>query len=131
MIRRHYERLISEQMQLDNRVIVVYGPRQVGKTTLVRLLLENYPGKVLTINADDTDYQPVLSSRSMHQLRQLVSGYDLLFLDEAQRVPDIGINLKLLYDHLPSLKIIANVRANRTLKSPRAKSTIVRRTMRV
>lgn len=107
MIRRHYERLISDQMHLDNRVIVLYGPRQVGKTTLVRLLLENYSGKVLTINADDTDYQPVLSSRSMHQLRQLVSGYDLLFLDEAQRVPDIGINLKLLYDQLPSLKIIA------------------------
>jgi len=107
MIRRHYERLIFEQMQLDNRVIVLYGPRQVGKTTLVRLLLENFPGKVLTINADDTDYEQVLSSRSMQQLGQLVSGYDLLFLDEAQRVPDIGINLKLLYDHLPSLKIIA------------------------
>lgn len=107
MICRHYERLISDQMPLDNRVIVLYGPRQVGKTTLVRLLLENYPGKVLIINADDTDYQPVLSSRSMHPLRQLVSGYDLLFLDEAQQVPDIGINLKLLYDHLPSLKIIA------------------------
>ncbi len=107
MIHRHYERVISEQMQLDNRVIVLYGPRQVGKTTLVRLLLENYPGKVLTINADDADYEQVLLSRSMQQLRQLVSGYDLLFLDEAQRVPNIGINLKLLYDHLPSLKIIA------------------------
>lgn len=107
MIRRHYERLIADQMHLDNRVIVLYGPRQVGKTTLVRLLLENYRGKVLTINADDMDYQSVLSSRSMHPLRQLVSGYDLLFLDEGQQVPDIGINLKLLYDHLPSLKIIA------------------------
>lgn len=107
MIRRHYERLISEQMQLDNRVIVLYGPRQVGKTTLVRLILENYLGKVLTINADDTDYEQVLSSRSMQQLRQLVSGYDVLFVDEAQRVPDIGINLKLLYDHIPTLKIIA------------------------
>lgn len=107
MIRRHFEHLIEEQMKQDNRVIILYGPRQVGKTTLVRLLLESYPGKVLTINADDTDYEKVLSSRSMHQLKQLVSGYDLLFLDEAQRVPDIGINLKLLYDHLPSLKIIA------------------------
>jgi predicted AAA+ superfamily ATPase len=107
MIRRLYEGVITKQMQLDNRVIVLYGPRQVGKTRLVRLILENYSGKVLNINADDTDYQPVLSSRSMQQLQQLVSGYDLLFLDEAQQIPDIGINLKLLYDQLPTLKIIA------------------------
>ncbi len=107
MIRRLYEQLISVQMDLDNRVIVLYGPRQVGKTTLVRLILEKYPGKVLSINADDADYKSVLSSRSYHQLRQLVSGYDLLFIDEAQQIPDIGINLKLLYDQMPSLKIIA------------------------
>ncbi len=107
MIRRLYEQLIEAQMQLDNRVIILYGPRQVGKTTLVRLVLQTFGGKALEINADDVDYSAVLSSRSMRKIKALVDGYDLIFIDEAQRIPDIGINLKLLYDTSPQLKIIA------------------------
>lgn len=106
MIRRLYETVIAEQMLSDRRVIIIYGPRQVGKTTLVRLMTEKFEGKILEINADDMDYNYILSSRSLKKMRELIDGYDLIFIDEAQRIYDIGINLKILYDSLPNLKII-------------------------
>jgi len=52
-------------------------------------------------------YIDVLSSRDSQAMKMLVAGYDLLFIDEAQRIPDVGINLKILHDHFPKLKIIA------------------------
>ena len=78
----------------------------MGKTTLVKALLKKQTGKVLEINADRQLNLEVLSSRDFDKLKGLVSGYDLLFIDEAQRIPDIGINLKILHDSLPDLKII-------------------------
>jgi uncharacterized protein len=106
MVSRLYETVIAEQMQLDRRVIIIYGPRQVGKTTLVRLITEKFEGKILEINADDMDYNYILSSRSLKKMRELIDGYDLIFIDEAQRIHDIGMNLKILYDSLPNLRII-------------------------
>ena len=107
MVNRLYESIIVEQMRLDNRVIIIYGPRQVGKTTLAYLIMEKFEGKILKINADDVDYTYILSSRSLKKMRELIDGYDLVFIDEAQQIPNIGINLKILYDSLPDLKIIA------------------------
>lgn len=101
------EILIQRLTELPNKIILVYGPRQSGKTTLAREVLAAIPGKKLEINADDIDYTYILSSRSLRKMRQLVDGIDVLFIDEAQRIPDIGINLKILHDSLPQLRIIA------------------------
>lgn len=87
--------------------MLLFGARQVGKTTLVRHILAQLPYRVLRINADEQRYLNVLSSRDLRQLRDLTAGYDLLFIDEAQRVPEIGINLKLMADELPELRLIA------------------------
>lgn len=90
------------------KIILIYGARQVGKTTLVRMLLDELHSlKTLSINADEKKYIEVFSSRNLQEMRSLVEGYGLLFIDEAQRIPDIGINLKILHDSLPDLKIIA------------------------
>ncbi|MDX2283484.1 MAG: ATP-binding protein [Bacteroidia bacterium] len=105
-IERLHQRNIAQDLAQSRKVLVIYGARQVGKTTLVRELMRPYPGKVLEINADNMPFLEALSSRSLEQLKGLVQGYDLLFIDEAQRVPDIGINLKLLHDQLPQLRII-------------------------
>lgn len=91
----------------STKIIIVYGPRQVGKTTLVGELINSLPYRSLSINADELLYQTVLSSRDLSKMKLLVDGFDLLFIDEAQRIPDIGINLKILHDALPALKIIA------------------------
>lgn len=106
MIQRSYATYLAEEVKTTNKIIVLYGARQVGKTTLVRTVLQGYEGKILEINADERPYWEVLSSRDFAKLSALVEGYDLLYIDEAQRIPDIGINLKILHDRLPGLKII-------------------------
>ena len=106
MITRLLQPRISQQLQDGGKVVVIYGARQVGKTTLVQRVLADLPYRTLAINADEVRYAETLSSRDLRRLRDLVAGYDLLFLDEAQRIPEIGVNLKLLVDHLPDLRVV-------------------------
>lgn len=88
-------------------MVLLYGARQVGKTTLILQILDDFDGKTLHVDGDRREYVEVLSSRDLDKMKRMTSGYDLLFIDEAQRIPDIGINLKILHDNLPNLKIIA------------------------
>lgn len=106
MIPRFQEAKLKEELTRSNKVIVLYGARQVGKTTLVKKILKEFSGRILEINADRQPFVEALSSRDLEKLKGLVSGYGLLFVDEAQRIPDIGINLKILHDELPELKIL-------------------------
>jgi len=107
MIARLITNTIRQQVSESNKIIILYGPRQVGKTTLVRELINTLPYRSLQVNADELVYQTVLSTRDLTQMKLLVEGYELLFIDEAQRISDVGINLKILHDALPDLKIIA------------------------
>jgi len=88
---------------------VLYGPRQIGKTTLVKEILKEHFGneKVLSVSGDFAETKNIFSSQSLVVLENAVKGYDLLFIDEAQKIDQIGINLKILVDHFPNLKIIA------------------------
>ncbi|MEZ4776784.1 MAG: ATP-binding protein [Bacteroidia bacterium] len=96
-------RLINE----PRKIIILYGQRQVGKTTLAHQVLQQQTGKkVLYVNADLNPHVDVFSSRDISKLRLFVSGFDFLFIDEAQRIPDIGINLKILHDNFPELRIL-------------------------
>jgi len=106
-IDRAIENLIRERLLQSKKVVILYGPRQSGKTTLVKHLLKSVPGKIVEVNADEKKYVDVLSSRDLNRMRLLVEKADVLFIDEAQRIPEIGINLKILHDQIPSLKIIA------------------------
>lgn len=98
---------IKSKILTSDKIVVIYGPRQVGKTTLARRILQDIPLKKLAINADQQQYVDVLSSRDLERMKLLVEGYELLFIDEAQRIPDVGINLKILHDSLPHLRIVA------------------------
>ena len=90
-----------------NKVLVIYGPRQVGKTTLVREYLEHTPFKYRLHTGEDLRVQSVLSSRDLKSLRDFSEGLELLVIDEAQRVPEVGVGLKLLVDHVEGLRIVA------------------------
>lgn len=105
-IERALKETIIRDLARSKEVIIVYGARQVGKTTLIKDILSQTSYTYLYVNADENRYIDILSSRDSRELRALVSGYDLLFIDEAQRVKDIGINLKILIDDIPELKII-------------------------
>lgn len=107
MIPRNIELQIVNKLHESSKIIVLYGARQVGKTTLIKSLLKTHFKNVLEVNADQKKYQDVLSSTDLNQLKRLVTGYDLLFIDEAQRIPNIGLNLKIIHDNIPELKIIA------------------------
>jgi len=97
---------LKEAVIAGGKVVVLYGPRQVGKTTLVEDILASLPYKTLVVNADEERFADVLSSRDRRVLLDFVHGYDLLFIDEAQRVPEIGLNLKILIDSHKDLRII-------------------------
>lgn len=104
MINRIYSDL--EKLFKPGKIIVLYGPRQAGKTTLINnfLLKTNYKHKFTT--GDNLSTRKVLMSQDLKKINDYVQGYELLIIDEAQRIPDVGWGLKLLVDHNPDLKII-------------------------
>jgi len=106
-ITRTLEKVVREWLDSPVRILILYGPRQAGKTTLIRTALSGYAGKVVSLNADEYPVREALSQGDLAKLSALVQGRDLLFIDEAQRVPDIGLNLKILHDGMPNLRIIA------------------------
>jgi hypothetical protein len=89
------------------RVLVIYGPRQVGKTTLVKELLTSLSISSKFINADELIYREALGSQNRQRLGEVLGDAALLVIDEAQRVPEIGLNLKILVDSFPQAAIIA------------------------
>ncbi|MBU4481207.1 ATP-binding protein [Patescibacteria group bacterium] len=98
---------ILDKLSKSNKIVIIYGARQVGKTTLANQVIARLGIKALKINADERKYHDILSSRDLDKMKSLVSGYELLFIDEAQRIENIGINLKILADGIKDLKIIA------------------------
>lgn len=98
---------IRDKLSSTHKIIILYGARQVGKTTLINEVLGTFPGRILCVNADELKYFDILSSRDLKKIRALVDGYDILFIDEAQRIPDVGINLKIMHDQIPLLKVVA------------------------
>jgi predicted AAA+ superfamily ATPase len=90
------------------KVIVIYGARRVGKTTLLRKFLEEINNElVLFVNGDDVVAREFLENQSIEKLKDFVGQHRYLVIDEAQYIHKIGINLKLIVDHIPDIKVIA------------------------
>jgi len=89
------------------RAIIIYGPRQVGKTTLVRDIEKGFSGETLYLNCDEPSVVPNLENKTSTELRAFIGKKDLVIIDEAQRVGNIGITIKLLVDNFPTMQIIA------------------------
>ena len=88
------------------KVVIIYGPRRVGKTTLLKNYLSNEQG-YLFVSGEDIFIQEFLSSQSIEKLKNFIGDKTLLVIDEAQCIPLIGKNLKLIVDHLSHVRIIA------------------------
>ena len=104
-VQRDLEKTIKSRL-FKKKIIVIVGPRQVGKTTLLQLIADSIDKRKLFLNCDEPDIRRKLDLPTSAQLKVLIGDAELVFIDEAQRVRDIGITLKLLIDSLPEKQII-------------------------
>jgi len=88
------------------KVSVLYGPRRVGKTELLKKLISAFEGSVYTGTGDNLELREILSSQELNKITTNFSKYNLIFIDEAQRIPEIGYGLKLLIDNYPEKTIV-------------------------
>ena len=104
------KRFLLDQLKdalTPGKVFVLYGPRQVGKTTLAQDLLDVVSLRTKFVNADELVYREALASQDRQRLGEVLGEAELLVIDEAQRVPEIGLNLKILVDSFPHAIILA------------------------
>lgn len=106
MIERYLKTRI-EQKLTSGKAIIVLGPRQTGKTTLLKNIAQKYE-KSLILNCDDPFLRDQLQNINTAQLRQLIGSNEVVFIDEAQRVKNIGITLKLIIDELKDVVLLVS-----------------------
>jgi predicted AAA+ superfamily ATPase len=93
---------------LPNKVILIFGARRVGKTVLIRQVIQDFEGKVMVMNGEDEDSITLLNEKSISNYTNLLKGTDLLVIDEAQNIPEIGQKLKLMVDEIDQIRIVAS-----------------------
>lgn len=88
-------------------VVALFGARRIGKTFLMEQLVERLGAdKILKIQGDDLDASELFSTGRLTVLKRATKGYKYLFIDEAQMIPDIGRNLKLIADNIPEIRVL-------------------------
>jgi len=105
IVQRHLENL--NKAAVPGKAVIVYGARRTGKTTLVKRFLQDIDEPYLLVSGEDITVQGYLSCNSIEKLSAFVGANRLLVVDEAQKVPNIGANLKLIIDHIPDIRIVA------------------------
>ncbi len=105
-LQRKYEQDI--EFFKKGKVNLLYGPRRVGKTALLSKMLNNNKGTVFIGNGDDIQLRRILNSEDKTRILTAFHDYDLIFIDEAQRISKIGWGLKILVDNFPEKTIIAS-----------------------
>lgn len=107
MVKREMEDIVFNELQ-PQKVIIIYGARRVGKTVLIEQLMRRYQGKVLLLNGEDMTTVDMLSRRTVSNYQHLFSGIDLLIIDEAQYIENIGKILKLIVDSMKNLAVLVS-----------------------
>ena len=104
MINRIYN---IDNLIKPNKALIIYGPRRVGKTTILNDFLSHTKLKCKLDSGDNIRTQDILSSQDFDRILEYASGYDLIAIDEAQQIPNIGMGLKIIVDQIPSIMVIA------------------------
>lgn len=104
-----YQRLLEAKILPhigSGRALVIYGPRQVGKTTLAKKIADSQ-GDYLYLNCDEPDVRSSLTEKNSDELRRIIGRYKFVVIDEAQRVPNIGLTLKIIIDNNLTKQVLA------------------------
>jgi predicted AAA+ superfamily ATPase len=107
IFKRTVEKNIKRHLFDKGKISVIYGPRQVGKTTLAKKILKSFGCEKNYFNCEDMDIKRTLMSQSATQMWSVFGGHKLIVFDEAQTVENIGRSLKILIDAHPEMSIIA------------------------
>ena len=105
MYKRTLQDLIQQRME-KGKAVIMYGPRQVGKTTVLHLLLDGR-NDVLWLNGDETDVRALFEDITSTRLKTIIGSRRVVVIDEAQRIKNIGLVMKLITDNLPEVQLIA------------------------
>lgn len=105
MINRDLTNVVRQKLH-KGKVIVLIGPRQVGKTTLINALLaaEDY----LFLDGDDNTVSETLSNANTEDLKSIIGNYKYVFIDEVQRIPNIGLKLKIMVDQIKNVQVLVS-----------------------
>lgn len=104
-----YNRILEEAVKNKlhkGKTIIVFGPRQVGKTTLIQKVVGNKTH--LFLDADDPEVRLLLTRPNTEDLRSLIGSHNLVFIDEAQRIEDVGLTLKIIHDQFKDAQLIVS-----------------------
>ena len=105
MIFRDLARNLEEKWN-KGKVIVLIGPRQVGKTTLINFILKDKD--YLFLDGDDNTVADILANANTENLKSIIGNYKYVFIDEVQRIPNIGLKLKIMVDQIKDVQVIVS-----------------------
>lgn len=106
MILRQQLETIKNRL-FKGKAILLFGSRQVGKTTLIESLIAPYGSDVLIFNGDDSDTRKIFSDTNSSSLKRIIGTKKIIFFDEAQRIESIGLTLKIITDQIKTVQVIA------------------------
>ena len=106
MINRKISEKIKRAISGERKIIIIYGPRQAGKTTLIKYLLSEIKQDFEYFTGDDLYAQDIFSKNELESLKKIIKG-DIVVIDEAQKIANIGLSLKLIFDNT-QVKIITS-----------------------
>lgn len=106
MVRREQTNYAKARL-FKGKALLVFGPRQVGKTTFVQNLIADLNKKTLFLNGDESDVLVLFESPNVTKLKNIIGDNEILVIDEAQRITNIGIVLKIIVDQIKSVQVIA------------------------
>jgi uncharacterized protein len=103
------ERIIEKEIVtrfFSKKAIIITGPRQAGKTTMVGKLIQPYLYETLILNGDDPNTAVLMSRPNTEQLRSIIGRNRIVFIDEAQKIPEIGLTSKIIVDQFKDIQLI-------------------------
>ena len=106
MVERELSQVLRKHF-FKGKILVLYGARQTGKTTIIKELIKEFPDDSVYLNCDQPNIAEQFSNKTSEELNFLTGNKRLIFIDEAQRVENIGLSLKLLIDNYPEKQIVA------------------------